>query len=378
MERDNHIIEERGKNTELLPQELIIEILLKLPVKSLSRFKCVCKSWLSLISDPHFTTSHFELDTPHTERLVFFVPRTREARSIDFNLPLQDDSASVALKLEFLPPKPCDIQIRGSCRGFVLLDSCQSLWVWNPSTGAHKKVPSSPTVLMGMFFIFLYGFGYDPSTNDYIVVQASCNLYGLIRVEIFSLKDNAWKEMEGINLSKINNWNDRRNGSLLNGVNAIHWLTYRYNVPEHFILAFDLMERNFTEVPLPIGFKENCDFNFCDLGVLGEFLSLCVVGHHCPAEIWVMEEYRVQSSWTKIIVVSVDQVPTRYFTLICSTKGGDIVGKLRSTTLVKCDAQGQLLERQYYYDCPNGFPMTVYTESLLSLPFDSEQAENDD
>ncbi|KAG4970224.1 hypothetical protein AAZX31_13G091900 [Glycine max] len=38
-------------NVVYLPEELIIEILLRLPVKSLLRFKRVCNSWLSLISD---------------------------------------------------------------------------------------------------------------------------------------------------------------------------------------------------------------------------------------------------------------------------------------------------------------------------------------
>lgn len=70
MEKENRT---RNK-TVFLPQELIIEILLRLPVKSFVRFKRVCKSCLSLISDPHFTTSHFELAyEAHTEThgLVF-------------------------------------------------------------------------------------------------------------------------------------------------------------------------------------------------------------------------------------------------------------------------------------------------------------------
>ncbi|MCI40987.1 F-box/kelch-repeat protein, partial [Trifolium medium] len=37
-----------------LPEELIIQILLRLPVRSLIEFKCVCKSWKTLISDPKF------------------------------------------------------------------------------------------------------------------------------------------------------------------------------------------------------------------------------------------------------------------------------------------------------------------------------------
>ncbi|CAN7127056.1 unnamed protein product [Brassica rapa subsp. narinosa] len=41
-----------------LPPEMMEEILLRLPVKSLKRFKCVCTSWRSLISETLFTLKH--------------------------------------------------------------------------------------------------------------------------------------------------------------------------------------------------------------------------------------------------------------------------------------------------------------------------------
>ncbi|XP_059639817.1 putative F-box/kelch-repeat protein At1g15680 [Cornus florida] len=41
-----------------LPEWLLLEVLLRLPVKSILRFKCVCKDWLSLISDPSFIRSY--------------------------------------------------------------------------------------------------------------------------------------------------------------------------------------------------------------------------------------------------------------------------------------------------------------------------------
>lgn len=44
----------------LLPEELVREILLRLPVKSLVQFKCVCKLWKTLISNSQFAKSHLQ------------------------------------------------------------------------------------------------------------------------------------------------------------------------------------------------------------------------------------------------------------------------------------------------------------------------------
>lgn len=41
-----------------LPNHIICEILSWLPVKSLLRFKCVCKTWFNIIQDPEFITIH--------------------------------------------------------------------------------------------------------------------------------------------------------------------------------------------------------------------------------------------------------------------------------------------------------------------------------
>lgn len=168
MKRDNRRGLRRRNKTVFLPQELIIQILLRLPVKSLLRFKCVSKSWLSLITDPHFAKSHFELAAALADRILFIASSAPELRSIDFN-----DSASVAVTVEFPGPKPYYhfVEIIGSCRGFMLLHCVCHLCVWNPTTSVHKIIPLSPVFFNKdiTFCTLLSGFGYDPSTDDYSV-----------------------------------------------------------------------------------------------------------------------------------------------------------------------------------------------------------------
>lgn len=52
----------------LLPEDLVIDqILSRLPVKSLMRFKSVCKRWHSLPTNPSFIASHLKhRNTPNT------------------------------------------------------------------------------------------------------------------------------------------------------------------------------------------------------------------------------------------------------------------------------------------------------------------------
>ena len=114
-------------NVVYLPEELIIEILLRLPVKSLLRFKRVCNSWLSLISDANWVMS-----------IMFLVWR----------------------KISFLSHKS---------------PAQASMFFLAPivSTDVHRFVYWSPVQSSTMSFrfsIFIRGSGYDPSTDYYLVV----------------------------------------------------------------------------------------------------------------------------------------------------------------------------------------------------------------
>ncbi|PNY10897.1 F-box/kelch-repeat protein [Trifolium pratense] len=363
------------KATPFLPLEMIIQILLWLPVKSLIRFKSVCKLWFSVISDPNFANSHFLLAQTNSTRIVSISAAPPQIRSIDFEALLNDGSASPNPNL-WLPQSYFPLQMKGSCRGFIFLHCSSNNYLWNPSTGFHKQIPLSPIdSRFGAYFHYLYGFGYDQSRDDYLVVLLSYDpavpAHFKSHLEIFSLTDNTWKKIEDTRIPYRGHYYYYyypKVGLLFNG--AIHWLVTHHGSSVTVIVAFDLMERKLLEITLPYSFVGHHCVSDIGLWVFGEFLSLWAMTDGI-VEIWVMKQFTVHYSWTKTHVFPIGAIP--YFSPIYSTKNGDIIGTIDGTGLVKYNGQGQMLGHCSYCDDPRGSQVVMYTESLLSLPGDHEQ-----
>ncbi|CAJ2677791.1 putative F-box protein At1g33530 [Trifolium pratense] len=129
-----------------LPDELIFQILLCLPVKFLVQLKCVSKSWKTLISDPKFAKTHLRSITSITHQRLFSSRLTGKLGKI----------ISFAVKPMFEnPSKPTDpvefsmehrFRILGSCNGLLCLFDTEGGYVklWNPSIRYESK--NSPTL----------------------------------------------------------------------------------------------------------------------------------------------------------------------------------------------------------------------------------------
>ncbi|XP_062015337.1 putative F-box protein At3g51171 [Rosa rugosa] len=78
-------------------EDVIAEILARLPVKSLMRFRCVCKSWRALISESYFVKKHLNYGergiTESTPRFIFMLD---PPLSLDFEALMKDDDCDGA------------------------------------------------------------------------------------------------------------------------------------------------------------------------------------------------------------------------------------------------------------------------------------------
>ncbi|KAK7394360.1 hypothetical protein VNO78_14885 [Psophocarpus tetragonolobus] len=391
MEEEESVCVRGGKKKmekeESLPVELMREILLRLPVKSVLRFKCVCKSWLSLISEPQFGISHYDIGAAATRR-VLLTSKSKSnsdlvyALSVDIEAPLNKESVPERFPLPTLsPPRNPSFQfhsnqplILGSCRGLLLLyhETSADLILWNPSIRVYTRFPHFELLLTQKF---LYGFLYDQSAHDYFLVLISFHLFSHAldvckpQIQLFSFKTNSRTSLD-ISVPYKHLGAEFGAASLLNG--SLHWLVFCQDTNIPVIVAFDLTHRTLSDIPLFHHFTTQ-NYQVYGLRVMRESLSLCCsVRCSSITEVWVMEQYKLHSSWTRSVVIQTYDIPHNLFSPICITKDGGIFGSNMRGSLEKRNHKGDLLE---HLKCGRGQPfykanlqVATYTESLVSLP----------
>ncbi|PHT36737.1 hypothetical protein CQW23_24437 [Capsicum baccatum] len=206
-----------------------------------------------------------------------------------------------AIDFDFPPNKSNKSSIKavGSANGLIcVVLGYSDLFLWNPSIRKFKKLPSPRIV-----FLYMYGFGYDELNDDYKVVCLTQKVYdddSRYNVDkIYSLKNNSWKCLDEFRIGKLSN----QTGMFVNG--KLHW----ENTTKHFgcysdwdVIFIDLTDGRWGEMEKPFYSEGKLRFEPC-LGVLENDLSMLChhLGSH--ADVWVMKEYGVKESWTKMFII---------------------------------------------------------------------------
>ncbi|XP_074270163.1 F-box protein CPR1-like [Silene latifolia] len=284
--------------TTVLPLDVITVILLRLPAKTLLRFKSVCKAWYSLITDPNFARLHLQTSLA-TQTNLHFVIKTPKLHLADFHT----FEYRTELNYPFKNYKHRGAEIVGSCRGLLCIwnmDRNLTLYLYNPTTQTHKMLPSLPINppfnYDGMNFSF--GFGYDMSSADYKcvrILQSWDNEKGGFEshVMVYSMKKDGWTKGPQVPYYFI--YPKLCASALLD--EAVHWLgesRERRHLP---IVGFSLRDEEFRSIALPRGLNTELVGSMY-LGVIDECLCLSV-NYFNYYEVWVMEEYGVVETWVR-------------------------------------------------------------------------------
>lgn len=289
-----------------LPSCLIMDILSRLPIKTILNCRRVCKTWLHFISDSFFTELHLERSP--TSLLIKTISNNPESRNLQL---VQITGKPTGLRfraveeMKFVPGTnlPCnDFLIEHSCNGLLCLsktfqfDFHEDIYVCNPILGEYISIPlaaGQETRHQSNFAL-----GYSAITREYKVLHTFCSKTGSAfqpEAQIYTIATGKWRSIH----KALRNLDTFMFDSFVGG--SIHWELRDEGNCVNSIGSFNFEKEQFSQFSLPPRYNEELVTLTVLEGCLGvSFFSTCLQPQY---EVWVMKEYGKKESWTKLITV---------------------------------------------------------------------------
>ncbi|XP_012853138.1 PREDICTED: F-box/kelch-repeat protein At3g06240-like isoform X3 [Erythranthe guttata] len=179
---------------------------------------------------------------------------------------------------------------------------------------AWKNIIRDPKFVKDHFQIqAAKGFGYYEHTNDYLIIRIAIlsdeEDEATSKVEVYSMVANSWKNLEVDRFP----WERIELKSEAVMRDSVHWKADYRDGDEGIpvILAYRMGEEVFRQIGLP-NYKADGKGLVEHIGVYKGNLAMFVFHQsdhfswHKNCHLWVMNEYGVVSSWTKLYTVVID------------------------------------------------------------------------
>ncbi|XP_073009888.1 F-box protein At5g49610-like [Typha latifolia] len=228
-----------------IPEDLIVQILARLPIKTLLRSKCVCRSWSRLPSEKHFIDSHFGLSSKNPAVLI---------EILDRYLCVDQFGEVSSFSLDFMDDR---VKIRASCNGLLCCASVPNrgvYYVCNPMTREFRLLPRARerpfTRFHPEYESTLVGLGFEPSTWNYNVVLAGFyRNFGHLSQDqlvcmVFDSKTNSWSRSVS---SLFDGFTFMNRYQVVYANCSLNWLTQSCS----YVLVLDLRKDVWGKISLP-------------------------------------------------------------------------------------------------------------------------------
>ncbi|XP_077252446.1 F-box protein At5g07610-like [Tasmannia lanceolata] len=258
-------------------EDMLMQILARLPAKSLHRFKCVSKEWYNLISMGALSRKIL----PPLMSGLFYQGLYPSGYAFVSNSKV-DSGGDMDMSLSFLPCHQ-KLSIVNCCNGLLLCqmegyEEFHHYIVSNPTT---RKWVSLPEVHKNSC---VDGLVYDPCISDqFKVVRFLCCIRenSSIKLQIFSSETGKWVESTMFSGSKVSFLFE---GQCVFSNGALHVLFY-----PNYVLKFDIKEERCVLIELPE--QENRLFHIGYLGESGGCLHYAEI-INSVLEIWSLRDCR--------------------------------------------------------------------------------------
>ncbi|XP_019096848.1 PREDICTED: F-box protein ETP2-like [Camelina sativa] len=300
---------------ELLPKDLVEEILCRVPATSLKRLRSTCKAWNRLIKDDRrFASKHF--DKSIKQLIPLLLRNDNKIFPVSINLH-GIGSPSIELKTELVDPVSKNSSAARfnvtrvfHCDGLLLCSSQfdeSRVLVWNPLMGETRWIRTGKFRNEGRSFGLGYCYYGNTSWNNNNKRYKVLSYYrGTKYFEIYDFRSESWKILDDDNMAPSGNIGFPELCVSLKGntywfvrdVTKTTWITS--------LLTFDFSKERSVPVPLPYQTRR---FKTTSLSVVKEekLSMLLQRDRHSKTEIWVSnvidEETTKVVSWSKVLVL---------------------------------------------------------------------------
>ncbi|GMH11001.1 hypothetical protein Nepgr_012842 [Nepenthes gracilis] len=367
-------METRSTRMPGLPCSIVIDILGRLPMKTLSQCRYVCKAWRSMLTENYF----YKLYAAHTPTTLILQIKGSISSLRDIYLIEAADDCSITSCYLSISEKCCAevpnfrYQLGNSCNGLICLRELRSrepVAIWNPIMGQYSILPE-PTSISDDKVVA--GFGFCSRTNRYKVLrvfhekQAPASKWAT-EIHDFGV-DRKWRRIGDAPYAIP---------SLIPGFyinNSLHWIVdYASSTScDELICSFDFVNENFTSIPQPpiFSFDQRNKYHWSNLGILRGCLSICAIDARVfrpDVQVWVMEEYGVPESWVKKLSIRDPAVdwwdPYRWIQVTNFLKNGKILILCGHRYLLEYDPHGRSFQSLRSLD----FPAIAHVPCFVSL-----------
>ncbi|KEH18990.1 putative F-box associated interaction domain-containing protein [Medicago truncatula] len=399
--------------------DIALSILSKLPLKSLTRFTCAKKPWSLLFQNPHFMNLfRTNFISKHNEE------EDNKNLLLDYDTlcTFSGESFENRVRLELPPPLHfqregcpfvrcwCSASVNGIlCLSQGFIDP-MTIVLWNPANGEFKIVPCSHRPYKNIEFNTQpYSFGYDRVRDDYKIIRmvnfhiffegawvflpeknspfwemdldfdddddfwkgVPINMYDPDYWEIYSLRSNSWRKLDGGDIPMPDSWEER---CQVNLNEFCYWLNL-----DNDMGSFDFINEIFFVTNLPSfdfsketsleGVSSIYDFNRRKLEkklvvLNGSVAFICTVLMTSFSHIWVLGEHGVKESWTKLFVVG----PLPDITRPIAVGIKSVLFYIKEDTELACfDLSTQRIEEIWVNEEPQRLQIITYKKNLLSF-----------
>ncbi|KAK1560299.1 hypothetical protein Q3G72_024868 [Acer saccharum] len=301
----------RKRSIPFIPFQIISHILVRVPARSLFRFRCVCKDWCNLIDSFWFVRNQVSIASQQPQ--VVLAPNNfpLSYRSFTFNGNVLKESS----RFPILENNKCFDYIHAGEVGcgftcFQYRSRPGEAFLFNPLRRQVLVLPMATCIGQAHW----YGMGIDSTTNSYKIVHFVSSVdTGSLAAEIYTLgTESPWRQISSISPFPFR----RPSIDHITGVSAhgeMHWTDQRK------IISFNFEKEEFKLTPHPDFFK--CFLLTTLRGSLA-VLSFSetqadIWDSEIQSEIWVMKDYE-KKIWVKEYKISMNTDDPKFWDYHCN------------------------------------------------------------